>query len=64
MPCVDYVESYFGKVSSDNLSDSDLINMLSGGGGCQVDVVLYLISHSKSGTCFRIDKMSNNKQKA
>ncbi|KAF2962870.1 hypothetical protein GQX73_g10701 [Xylaria multiplex] len=44
--CVDYVESHLSKVSSDDLSDSDLINMLGGSGGCQVDVVLYLILHS------------------
>lgn len=48
IPCVDYVESHMNKISSDALSDSDLINMLGGDGGCQVDVVLYLISHSKS----------------
>jgi hypothetical protein len=64
MPCIDYVESHLSKVSSDSLSDSDLMNMLGGGGGCQVDVVLYLISHSKNCICRRTDKMSNNKQKA
>ncbi|KAI3337629.1 hypothetical protein HD806DRAFT_477225 [Xylariaceae sp. AK1471] len=46
MPCVNYIESHLSKVSSDALSDSDLINMLGGDGGCQVDVVLYLVSHS------------------
>ncbi|KAJ8127985.1 hypothetical protein O1611_g5653 [Lasiodiplodia mahajangana] len=46
MSCVDYVESHLSKVSSDDLSDSDLMNMLGGDGGCQVDAVLYLISHS------------------
>ncbi|GAP89993.1 putative heat shock protein [Rosellinia necatrix] len=45
LSCVDYVESHLRKVSSNDLSDSDLMNMLSGDGGCQVDVVLYLISH-------------------
>lgn len=47
MTCVDYVESHLSKVSSDDLSDSDLVSLLSGDGGCQVDAVLYLISHSK-----------------
>ncbi|KAI1348640.1 Septin-domain-containing protein [Xylaria sp. FL0043] len=46
MSCVDYVESHLTKVSSDDLSDSDLVNMLAGSGGCQVDAVLYLISHT------------------
>ncbi|KAI1152822.1 hypothetical protein F4825DRAFT_297826 [Nemania diffusa] len=45
MSCVDYVESHLSKVSSDDLSDSELMNMLGGDGGCQVDAVLYLISH-------------------
>ncbi|KAI0598611.1 Septin-domain-containing protein [Biscogniauxia sp. FL1348] len=42
--CVEYVESHLNKVTSDNLSDSDMMTMLGGDGGCQVDVVLYLIS--------------------
>ncbi|RWA08053.1 hypothetical protein EKO27_g7049 [Xylaria grammica] len=46
MCCVDYVESHLSKVSSDDISDSDLINILGGSGGYQVDAVLYLISHS------------------
>ncbi|KAI0437663.1 hypothetical protein F4803DRAFT_537669 [Xylaria telfairii] len=46
VPCVDYVESHLSKVSSDDLSESDLMNMLGGDGGCQVDAVLYLVSHS------------------
>ncbi|KAI1170368.1 hypothetical protein F4777DRAFT_569377 [Nemania sp. FL0916] len=44
MSCVDYVESHLRKVLSADLSDSDLLNMLGGVGGCQVDAVLYLIS--------------------
>ncbi|KAI1326022.1 Poly(A) polymerase central domain-containing protein [Xylariaceae sp. FL0255] len=42
-PCVEYVESYFNKVSSDTLSDSDILNLLGGDGGSQVDVIVYLI---------------------
>ncbi|KAI0399587.1 hypothetical protein F4802DRAFT_588830 [Xylaria palmicola] len=45
MSCVDYVESHLSKLSSDDLNDSELTSMLGGDGGCQVDVVLYLISH-------------------
>jgi hypothetical protein len=55
MPCVNYIESYFSRVSSDTLSDSDLITMLGGDGGCQVDVVLYLISHSMLFTAMHRD---------
>ncbi|RYP23722.1 hypothetical protein DL767_008736 [Monosporascus sp. MG133] len=44
--CVEYVESHLDRVSSDNLSESDMLNMLGGDGGFQVDVVLYLISNS------------------
>ncbi|KAL7626577.1 hypothetical protein AAE478_003349 [Parahypoxylon ruwenzoriense] len=44
MPCVEYVESHLNRVSSDALSDSDMLNMLGGNGGFQVDVVFYLIS--------------------
>ncbi|KAI2470620.1 hypothetical protein F4781DRAFT_390002 [Annulohypoxylon bovei var. microspora] len=44
MPCVEYVESHLNKMSSDSLSDSDMLNVLGGGGGFQVDVVFYLIS--------------------
>lgn len=46
MSCVDYVESHLGKVASNELSDSALMNMLGGDGGYQVDACLYLISHS------------------
>ena len=48
-PVVDYVESHFKKTSSfEGLSDSEMVNMLSGNGGSQVDVVLYVISNSRS----------------
>ncbi|TGJ84638.1 hypothetical protein E0Z10_g4091 [Xylaria hypoxylon] len=46
MSCVDYIESHLSKVLSDDISDVDLINMLGGSGGYQVDAVLYLISHT------------------
>ncbi|KAH9898838.1 Septin-domain-containing protein [Xylariomycetidae sp. FL2044] len=44
VPCVEYVESFLDMVSSDSLSDSDMLNMLGGDGGCRVDAVLYLLS--------------------
>jgi len=47
-PVVDYVESHFKKATSlDNTSESEMINMLSGNGGTQVDLVLYVIRHSE-----------------
>jgi hypothetical protein len=40
-PVVDYVESHFKKTSSfEGLSESEMVNLLSGNGGSQVDVVL------------------------
>lgn len=43
-PIIEYVESQFKKTSAfENLSESETINMLSGNGGSQVDVVLYVI---------------------
>jgi hypothetical protein len=45
---VDYVESHFKKASSlEGTSESDIVNMLSGNGGSQVDLVLYVIHHSE-----------------
>jgi hypothetical protein len=46
-PVIDYVESHFKKTSTfDGLSESEMVNLLSGNGGSQVDVVLYVISNS------------------
>lgn len=46
-PIVDYVESQFKKTSAfEDLSEFETINLLSGNGGSQVDVVLYMISSS------------------
>ena len=48
-PVVDYLESHLLKVASmQGLSDSDLISMLSGNGGSQVDLVFYVFTQSKS----------------
>ncbi|PSR78721.1 Septin-domain-containing protein [Coniella lustricola] len=45
-PVVRYVESHLETVQSNTLSDPELLNMLGGDGGNQVDLVLYLI-HNK-----------------
>ncbi|RAL60721.1 hypothetical protein DID88_009827 [Monilinia fructigena] len=43
-PVVDYIESQFQKLESkDGMSDSDMIQLLGGNGGSQVDVVFYII---------------------
>lgn len=43
---VDYIESHFKKMSTfEGLSESEMVNMLSGTGGSQVDVVLYFVSN-------------------
>ncbi|KUJ21435.1 uncharacterized protein LY89DRAFT_778966 [Mollisia scopiformis] len=43
-PVVDYIESHFKKASSfEGLSESEMVNMFSGNGGPQVDLVLYVI---------------------
>ncbi|KAH7041306.1 Septin-domain-containing protein [Microdochium trichocladiopsis] len=42
--CVDYVEAHLNKMASESMSESELLNMLGGAGGCQTDVVLYMIA--------------------
>jgi hypothetical protein len=43
-PVVEYLESHLRKaISLDNLSEYDMISMLGGNGGSQVDLVLYVI---------------------
>jgi hypothetical protein len=50
-PTIDYVESHFKKTSKfEGLSEPETINLLSGNGGSQVDVVLYVISNRKRST--------------
>ncbi|PVH88959.1 hypothetical protein DL98DRAFT_508809 [Cadophora sp. DSE1049] len=45
-PVVDYIESQFKKVTSfEGMSEPEMINLLSGNGGSQVDVVLYVVSN-------------------
>jgi hypothetical protein len=45
---VDYIESHLQKVvSTQNLRESDMISMLSGNGGSQVDLVFYIFTQSR-----------------
>ncbi|KAK0109918.1 hypothetical protein ONS95_002589 [Cadophora gregata] len=45
-PVIDYIESQFKKVSSfEGMSEPEMVNLLSGNGGSQVDVVLYVVSN-------------------
>jgi Septin len=47
-PALKYLESQIRKsISSQEQTDSELLGMLSGYGGSQVDVVLYLLDHGK-----------------
>ncbi|KAG0647011.1 Septin-2B [Hyphodiscus hymeniophilus] len=49
MPVVNYIESHLQKFASmQGLSESDMINMLSGNGGSQVDLVFYLFTQIRS----------------
>lgn len=51
IPVVDYIESHFKRAASmEGLNDAEVINMLSGNGGSQVDLVFYVFSQSKSPT--------------
>ena len=43
------------KVYSDELNELELLNLLGGDGGFQVDVVLYLIQRSKSTFPFQLE---------
>lgn len=56
-PVVDYIESQFQKVESkDGMTDSDMIHLLGGNGGSQVDVVFYIIVNRKSLRTYYLDK--------
>ncbi|PBP16254.1 hypothetical protein BUE80_DR013064 [Diplocarpon rosae] len=46
-PVIEYIESQFKKATAlDAMSESEMLNLMSGNGGSQVDVVLYLISNT------------------
>jgi len=42
-PVVNYIESQMERLCSNSVGDQDMLNLLSGDGGSQVDVVFYLI---------------------
>jgi len=46
-PVVEYVEGHLRRIYGNSLSETDMLNLLSGEGGVQVDVVLYLVSGGK-----------------
>lgn len=46
-PVIRYVESHFEKVQSNASPDAEILNMLGGDGGSQVDLVFYLVHKSK-----------------
>lgn len=52
MPCVDYVEEHLVRASSDSLSDQEMLHLFGGGGGFQVDAVLYMIDGGMTHTTF------------
>lgn len=49
-PVIQYVENQIARtISPTQISDADLLSLLAGNGGPQVDLVLYMISQSKNG---------------
>ncbi|KAK4156053.1 hypothetical protein C8A00DRAFT_41430 [Chaetomidium leptoderma] len=44
-PVTQYIESHLQRINSNFLNDGDLLNMLGGEGGVQVDAVLYMVSN-------------------
>ena len=48
-PVIQYVENQIARtMSASHMSDADLLSLLAGNGGPQVDIVLYMISESKA----------------
>lgn len=46
-PVVQYIESQMQRMNVNALNDGDMLNMLGGEGGVQIDVVFYMVSESK-----------------
>lgn len=46
-PVARYVETNLHRMSTNALADGDMLNLLGGEGGVQVDVVFYMVSNSK-----------------
>lgn len=44
-PVTQYIEAHLRRMSSNSLSDGDMLNLLGGEGGIQVDVVFYMVSN-------------------
>lgn len=44
---MDYIQSQYERTVSADLSDGELISMLSGGGGYQIDAVFYVVNKSE-----------------
>ncbi|KAJ4292220.1 hypothetical protein N0V88_005851 [Collariella sp. IMI 366227] len=44
-PVAQYIESHLQRINSNMLADGDLLNMLGGEGGVQIDVVFYMVSN-------------------
>ena len=48
-PVIQYIENQIARtMSASHMSDADLLSLLAGNGGPQVDIVLYMISESKA----------------
>ncbi|KAK3942401.1 hypothetical protein QBC46DRAFT_309388 [Diplogelasinospora grovesii] len=44
-PVAEYIESHLQRMGNNTLSDGDILNLLGGEGGVQVDVVFYVVSN-------------------
>lgn len=47
IPVTEYIQAHLDRISSNELGDGDLLNMLGGEGGVQVDVVFYMVTNRK-----------------
>lgn len=44
-PVTQYIQAHLDRINSHTLTDADMLNMLGGEGGAQVDVVFYMVSN-------------------
>jgi hypothetical protein len=49
-PVAQYIEAHLRRIYSNYLSDGDLLNLLGGEGGVQVDAVFYMVSNRMAGS--------------
>jgi len=47
-PVTEYIQAHLDRISSNELGDGDVLNMLGGEGGVQVDVVFYMVTNRKN----------------